>query len=88
MSREYFEFECKLRDGRLVSVTGNARVLYACDCGDELHAHIDDLEIESVMQLWDSGTVEGREIERDDRVMQEIERKAEAHIYSELEEAA
>jgi hypothetical protein len=83
-----FEFEVKLRDGRLVNVVGNARVLQACDCNGEAHYHIDELEIESVMQLWDSATVEGREIERDDRVMTEIERKAEAHIYSELEDEA
>jgi hypothetical protein len=80
-----FEFEAKLKDGRLVNVVGTADVLHACDCDGEAHLHIDDMQIESVMQLWDSGTIEGREIERDERVMLEIERKAEAHIYSEYE---
>jgi len=83
-----FELTLRLRDGRSVCAVGIAVVLPNCDCRGESHDHIEELDIESVVQVFESGTVEGPEIEADQYTMNEIEIKAERAVYRELECAA
>lgn len=85
MFRQDFEFEVTLRDRRVFNVSGVAFVVHNCDCdGKETHAHIEDLEIESVTQTFEAGVEEGREIQPNTRMMAELERAVEDEIYDML----
>lgn len=71
-----FEFEVKLRDGRLVSVSGEATVR----CFEEFDPIVTDVAFESIDQLWDSGTVDTGDIRESGRAMAELRRHAEQEV--------
>lgn len=78
-----FEFELQLSDGRLVSAVGKSIVLHQCDCLDtrDLHPHIQNNVYDSII---DVGT--GKEIERTNKIMVEIEDETDSYIYQELDD--
>ncbi len=81
-----FEFEATLSDGRLISVVGTGSVMHGCDCdGTELHVHVETIELESVLQLFEAGTLEGDEIRLGTKALREVEAMAECQV---LEAAA
>jgi hypothetical protein len=83
-----FEVEVKLKDGRLVSATGVAKVGHSCDCAGDSHDHVYDVAVQDIVPLYDAGSFDGPEIIEGSRAMHEIELAAEREVYRELEEAS
>jgi len=80
-----FEFEAVLRDGRRVFIVGEAEYSHSCDCNYCDGTHILSLDIESVTQLFEAGTVEGAEIKLGGKAWREVESLAEDRVYSAIE---
>lgn len=78
-----FEYEIRLKDGRLVNVVGEAEVIHACDCC-EGRDHVEAIDIESAVLIVNDGADQWLEIEHGGRVGSEIESKVESLLYSEL----
>ena len=81
-----FEYEIRLKDGRLVYVVGEAEVIYACDCGQGSHDHVESIEIESAVEVINDGGDSWLEVDSGCRA--ELESKVENKLYSELSDAA
>lgn len=75
----YYEFEIQLINGRIVFVTGKAKVIFNCDCYSEaeMHPHIETQKIERVIDVF-TGT--DAVLSGDERV--EIEQFADMEVYS------
>lgn len=84
MTRYDLEIEAKLKDGRLVHIVGYVDLYETCMCheGDGPHRHIDDIEIESVVQLFEAGTIDGGEITLNSKEYAEVEEILEQEAYS------
>jgi hypothetical protein len=84
MTRYDLDIETKLSDGRLVQIIGTVRVLHQCDCmgASDLHTHIDDVQVESVVQLFDAGTAYGGVIDYTSKELVEIEQILENEAYA------
>lgn len=74
------QFTMQLKSGHLITVTVESEVTYGCDCGGELHPHIDFHE---VMECVDDYT--GLDVQMTDSQRQEIEDYADDVVYSALE---
>lgn len=91
MTRIDLEIEAKLKDGRLVHIVGYVNVYDNCQCHEgEVsgtqgpHRHVDGVEIESVIQLFDAGTVDGGEITLNSREYNEVEQILESEAYTDV----
>lgn len=85
MTRYDLEIEAKLKDGRLVLIVGHVDMSESCQChdGDSPHRHIGDVQVESVIQLFEVGALDGDEITPNSREYAEIEQIMEDWAYKE-----
>ena len=79
------QFTMQLVSGQMVSVTVETEVTHNCDCGGELHPHI---EFHEIVDCTDEYT--GLDVQMTDSERQEIEDYADEVVYAaiEAEEAA
>jgi hypothetical protein len=82
-----FEYEIQLKDRRRVNVVGEAKITYACDCSDETHDHIDEIEVQSATEVVNDDDA-WLEMENLSCILDEIEAKVESAIYAQLDEEA
>jgi len=85
----YFETEVRLKDGRLMFVTGFYEIDLACDCEpNNFHPHISKLVIDSAVEVIDLLDAEVHNPNIDVSAKAEIEELITEELYEEFKESA